>query len=407
MNRAGKIAFVLLMAAASPAVAQTFRPPDPLARPWATAKMNIGPIYFAPTFELSNIGVDNNVFNDEDAPVSDITGTLGMRSLIGIRAGETLILQVTQNNSYNYYRRYRSERSIDNNLTAVLEFRTRFFRPWARLNRAKSSQRIGYEIDERAERKMPALDFGADINAAFRLGVSFAARTSKLQFKDTEVFNGRNLSEALDQKNDAYQGLLRYQLTELSELLIGADYTRDRFLKSPDRDNDSRYYYGGLRIKTGATFTGTATVGYREQIHRLDSVPDFKGVTADVQLTVAPSEAFRIELGGMRDMGSSYLIEYPYIVEEGGSLQFTNRFSEHFDAVVLGRTRALIYDVTTTAEKKPVTERTYVAGFGAGYFPGGGSTRLGFVFERWQRTSPLDGRGFHDNRLSSNYRLSF
>lgn len=407
MSRVGKIAFVLLMAGASPAVAQTFRPPDPLARPWATAKMNIGPIYFAPTFELSNIGVDNNVFNQEDAPVSDITGTLGMRSLIGIRAGETFLLQVTQNNSYNYYRRYRSERSIDNNLTVVLEMRTRFFRPWARLSRMKSSQRMGFEIDERAERKTPVIDFGADINAAFRLGVSFAGRSGKLQFKDTETFNGQNLSEALDQKNDAYQGLLRYQLTELSELLIGADYTRDRFQKSPDRDNDSRYYYGGLRIKTGATFTGTATAGYREQIHRVSAVPDFKGVTADVQLTVAPSEAFKVDLTGTRDMGYSYLIEYPYIVEEGGSLQFTNRFSEHFDAVLLGRARSLIYDVTMTGEKKPLTERTYVGGLGAGYFPGGGAMRIGFIFERWQRNSPTDGRSFRDNRLSSNYRLSF
>jgi len=407
MRRSGKLAVVMLLVG-SPAMAQTFRPPDPLVRPWANAKMNIGPIYFAPTFELSGVGVDNNVFNDETNPKNDITGRLGMRSLVGIHAGEALILQVTQNNIYNYYRRYRSERSIDNSLNFVLEFRTRFFRPWARWDKQKTSQRVGFEIDERAERKSPSFDFGADLNAAFRVGVSFGARRGRLRFKDTEEYRGQNLSEALDQQNDSYQGLLRYQLTELSELLVGADYTRDRFSKSPERDNDSRYYYGGLRIKTGATFTGTATVGFREQDHKLNGVPSFKGITTDVSMGAAPSEAFKLDVVGNRDMGYSYLIEYPFHVEQGGGATLTNRFAEHFDLVLSARARFLMYDKTMTGEAKPFTEKSYVYGAGAGYFVGGGSgARIGFIYERWQRESPMDGRSYHDNRISSNYRFAF
>src|SRR5262249_55672395 len=59
--------------AAVPASAQTFRPPDPGVRPWSTAQMNLGPVYFAPTFELSGVGEDKNVFNDETNPKSDLT----------------------------------------------------------------------------------------------------------------------------------------------------------------------------------------------------------------------------------------------------------------------------------------------------------------------------------------------
>lgn len=393
---------------ASPAVAQTFRPPDPALKPWTTAKMNIGPIYFAPTFELSGVGVDNNVKNEEVNPKSDITGQLGMRSMLGIHVGEAFILQVTQDNRYHYYRRYRSERSVDSKLNFVLEFRTKFFRPWVRWDKTKTSQRVGFEIDERAERKTPAFDFGADINAAFRLGISVAARRNRLRFKDTEEFNGQNLSEVLDQQNDAYQGFVRYQVTELSDFIVGGDYTRDRFQKFPDRDNDSRYYYTGLRIRSGGTFTGTATVGYREQVHRLGSVPDFKGITTDIGMTAAPSEAFKLEVNGSRDVGYSYVKEYPFIVESGVYVAMTNRFSEHFDVILSGRGRLLQYDETMTHEKKPFNEKTFVAGFGAGYFIGGGNgTRLGILFERWQRQSPIDGRSFHDNRISSNYRFSF
>lgn len=407
MSRIGKMAVVMLLIAA-PVSAQSFRPPDPAVRPWATAKMNIGPIYFSPTFELSNVGVDNNVFNDEQSAKSDITGTLGMRSQIGIHVGDAFILQVIQNNQYHYYRRYRSERSVDSGLNFVLEFRNRFIRPWVRWDKPKTSQRQGFEIDERAEVKMPAFDFGADINAAFRLGVSVAGRRNRVRYKDDEAYRGQNLSEALDQQNDSYQGFVRYQLTELSELVVGADYTRDRFLKTPDRNNDSRYYYGGLRIKTGGTFTGTATVGYREQNHQLKLVPDFKGITTDVNLTVAPSEALKLDLQGNRDTGYSYLIEYPFVVDSGASATLTNRFSEHFDVILAGRGRWLHYDETMELVHKPYTERTVVLGLGSGYFVGGGNgARLGLLYERWQRQSPLEGRSFHDNRISSNYRFSF
>jgi hypothetical protein len=210
----------------------------------------------------------------------------------------------------------------------------------------------------------------------------------------------------LDQQNDVYQGLVRYQLTELTDVVVGTDYARDRFLKSPDRDNDSWLYYGGLRIKTGGTFTGTATAGYRQQMHKLKVIPDFKGVTTDVQMSAQPSESFRLDVRGNRDMGYSYLIEYPFLIDEGMGATFTSRFSEHFDVVLVGSGRWLRYDETMTGARQPFKERTLVSGLGAGYFVGG-VTRLGLQFEHWQRQSPKDGRSFHDNRISSNYRFAF
>jgi hypothetical protein len=399
---------VFLLAVAAPAAAQNFRPPDAGSRPWTTAKIDFGPIYMSPTFELTGVGVDNNVFNDESFPKSDITGALGMRTLAGLHYGELLMLQVAQDNTYRYYRRYRSERSIDGTLNLTLELRSRFVRPWVRWERAKTSQRLGFEIDERAERKTPFADFGLDVNAAFRLGISGAARRNRVRFKDTEEYKGQNLSEALDQTNDAYQVFVRYQVTELSDLVFGSEYTRDRFEKSPDRDNDSYFYYAGLRIKTGAMFTGTATAGYRTQTHQKSNVANFKGPTADVDLAMTPSEAIKLQVQFNRDMSYSYLIEYPFITETGGGVTLTNRFSEHLDVVLSARGRWLKYDETTAGTKKPYTERTAVFGIGPGYFVGGGTgTRLGLLFERWQRQSPADGRSFHDNRISSNYRFSF
>ena len=408
MSRVASFAVIALWLSV-PASAQSFRPPDPLARPWATAQMNMGPIYFAPTFELSGVGIDNNVFNDESNPRSDLTGTLGMRSLIGLHLGDVLVFQVTQANSYIYFRRYRSERSIDSGLNFVLEYRSRLFRPWVRFDKVKTSQRVGVEIDERAERKAPNFDFGADFNGAFRLGVSVAARRAKVRYKDDEVTSDlTNLSETLDNQSDAYQGLVRYQLTDLSDFLIGADYLRDRFSKSPIRDNDNHYYYAGIRMKEGAMFVGSATVGFRQQLHKDPTVPDFKGVTADISLSVVPSEFLRVELSGGRDLGYSYQEKYPYFVQQSGGATLTNRFSEHMDVVLSGRGSWLHYDDTIAGLKDPYTDRTMVFGIGTGYFVGGGNgKRLGILFERAQRTSPIAGRSYATNRLSTNYRFSF
>lgn len=408
MTRAALLA-ALSLCLSVPAAAQSFRPPDPLARPWSTAQINLGPVYFAPTFELSGVGIDNNVFNDEANPKSDLTGTLGMRSLVGIHFGEAIVLQVIQGNSYIWYRRYTSERSIDNNLGATLEWRTRFVRPWVRWERTKTSQRVGLEIDERAERKTPNFDFGADINAAFRLGVSFAGKRSRLRYKDTEVTSdGVNLSETLDNQSDSYQVFLRYQLTDFSDFVIGADYLRDRFSKSPLRDNDGLNYYAGLRMNQGAMFSGGATVGFRQQHHLDKSVPNFNGLTASIDLGVTPSEYLRLELGGGRDIGYSYQEQYPFFVQEGANATITNRFAEHVDLVASAKATWLHYNETITGLKDPHTDRTLVLGVGMGYFVGSGNgTRLGILFERAQRVSPIDARNYVTNRISSNYRFSF
>jgi len=408
MSRTAAITFAALLLAAS-ASAQSFRPPDPLSRPWTTAQMNLGPIYFAPTFQLSGVGVDNNVFNEPVNPKSDLTGTLGMRSLVGLHLGEALVFQVTQDNSYIWYRRYRSERSVDSGLNFVLEFRSRLVRPWVRWEKLKTSQRSGVEIDTRAERRTPNFDFGSDFSGLFRLGVSVAARRSRLRYNDTVVTpDGVNLSEALDNQSDSYQGFLRYELTDLTDFIVGTDFVRDRFSKSPLRNNDSYYYYAGLRTKQGATFVGSATAGYRQQRHTDPSVPNFNGVIAKVDVSVIPNEFLKLDVSGGRDLGYSYQEKYPYFVQQDGGATVTNRFSEHLDVVASARATWLHYDETMVGLKDPHTDRTTVFGLGMGYFVGGGNgTRLGILFERAQRVSPIGDRNYVTNRFSSNYRFSF
>lgn len=401
------VAVTALLCWAGSAHAQTFRPPDVKVKPWTAAQLNLGPIYFAPTFELSGLGIDNNVLNSPTNPERDLTGTLTMRSLIGLHVGN-VVLQVTQGNSYIYFRRFQSERSIDSSLGALLEFRTDAIRPWIRWERQKTHQRAGIEIDARAERKIPNFDYGVDLNTFLRLGITAAGRHASVAYAEDEVFDGVNLSQVLNNTSDSYQGLVRYELNDLTDLLVGAEYLRDRFQNSPLRSNDSWYYYGGLRTKQGATFVGSATAGFRRQLHSDPSVPDFSGLIAKFELSLVPSEFVRFDLNAGRDSSYSYQEAYPYVVDQGGTIAMTNRFADRFDLVASAQGQWLRYDKTIGGGSDARTDRTTVYGIGAGFYLGGGTgKRMGFLYEHAQRVSPVDSRNYVTNRISTNYRLAF
>ena len=54
----------LLAAVAAPAAAQDWSRPDPTLEPWRDARLRIGPLFFNPNFQLRDLGIDQNVFND-------------------------------------------------------------------------------------------------------------------------------------------------------------------------------------------------------------------------------------------------------------------------------------------------------------------------------------------------------
>src|SRR5262249_40999792 len=83
--RAFAIAVILL---ARQATAQNVDEPDP-----ARVRVRIGPLWINPTVAMTNIGVDNNVFNepDDQDPKSDFTFTLSPAVDLWLRVGETWV----------------------------------------------------------------------------------------------------------------------------------------------------------------------------------------------------------------------------------------------------------------------------------------------------------------------------
>ena len=71
------VSLVLITASWSVSVlAAAAQAPDP----WASARWHFGPLAVTPIFEISNLGVDTNVFNSVTDPKKDFTFTAGPRA---------------------------------------------------------------------------------------------------------------------------------------------------------------------------------------------------------------------------------------------------------------------------------------------------------------------------------------
>jgi hypothetical protein len=407
MSRLTVAGIVLLLLSAGPVSAQDWKAPDPKAEPWRDAKLKIGPVFFNPTFQIKDFGVDDNVYNDPARPTQDLTGTLAMESLAGLHI-RALLVTVKQSNSYIWFRRERSERSIDGGLKAVAELRLGRIRPWATIERAKTHARGGYEIDARAGRDLPAYDFGSDIRFGWRLGASIGYRSQDVEYAEGETFDGTDLGAALNNTTDQLRGFARYELGTFTSLIAGAERSRERFVTNTLKNADALYYFGGLESSSDAPLGLNLRVGWKEQRHKDPSVPDFKGLVLRGGTTFTVGEFMRLSFDGMRDTGMSYDEVYPYFVEEGGGFNSYIRFAEHFDLKFDAKSSWLKYSKTVTGAEAARTDRTVVAGAEFGYFLGGISgTRVGIRYEYAERTSPIAQKNYVRSRFYSDFRLSF
>ena len=119
MNRQYLVAAGVCLLLASPAAAQT----DPTGGPDpATVRVRLGPLWLNPTIELTNLGVDTNVFNEpqQDNPKQDFTLTVVPKTQLWIRIGPSWVSGEIDE-AVVWYQKYVSERSANTALHDRLE----------------------------------------------------------------------------------------------------------------------------------------------------------------------------------------------------------------------------------------------------------------------------------------------
>jgi hypothetical protein len=377
---------------ASPAAAQT----DPTGAPDpARVRVRLGPLWLNPTIELTNLGIDTNVFNEPaDAnPKQDFTLTVVPKTQLWMRIGPSwlsgeIIEQVV------WYQKYASERSANNTYSIgwKIPLNRLVFDVGAKY--LNTRERPGFEIDERAQRFESSFRGKVEIRALSKTFFGVDATRDKVDYDDSAVFMGTNLQTELGRVVTKAGVTARQQLTPLTSVTMEVSTEQDRFALSPLRDSDSRAVTAAVAFDPLALIKGHARIGYRDFDPLQPGLARYQGLTASVDLSYVLLNMTKFAVQTSRDVQYSYDVNEPYYLQTGVSGSVTQQILGPLDAV--GRAGVANLDYRERAGALDFANRvdqvrTY--GGGIGYHVGS-DLRIGVNIDYTKRTSPLAVRQY-------------
>src|SRR5262245_56596626 len=377
------------------AVAQSTPGPDGGPDP-ATIRIRTGPLAMTPRVELTNLGVDTNVFNEpNDAnPKSDFTFTVTPSIDIWLRIGRSW-LQTTVREDLVWYQEFDSERSA--NTSYIMNWRMYLNRLHVIVtpDYLNTRERPGFEIDARSQR----VEYGAkgevEVRALAKTFFAVNGSWRKIDFDQDSFYLGTSLAFQLNRTMTGAGFSLRHELTPLTSIALNLNRTQDRFEFSPLRDSDSTSITGSVTLDPQALIKGSASFGYRDFEPVVPGVPSYQGTTAlgSLSYTLLGTTRFSVEF--KRDVGYSYDVNQPYYVETGATGSVAQQIFGPFDAVGrLGASRLAYRDSAgANVGFNDRTDRVRTFGGGLGYHMGR-DLRLGFNIDQQHRISQVSQREY-------------
>ena len=192
LSRLRRVTVALLVLAAPPLFAQTEDPSTP-------ATVHFGRFALRPTLALTNLGVDDNVFNESDQanPKRDFTMTVTPATDLWLRLGRAW-LKTTIKEDLVYYQRYASERSVngwyDGSLTVPLN---RLILK-AGGNYLNTRDRPGFEINARSQRQETGFNGSVEVRAMPKTFFGLRGEQTRVNFDKAAVFLGASLQDELN-----------------------------------------------------------------------------------------------------------------------------------------------------------------------------------------------------------------
>lgn len=389
MIRVSTIVLMLVFLARSAAAQQV---PTVADDPVAEAPVRFGALAFDPRVGLTQLGIDTNVFNTVDDPQSDFTFALKPGTDMFLRTGRGLFT-VIGNVEFVYFNEFESERSINSDVLGRYEFRFNRLRPYASASWLDTNQRPGYEIDVRARHYEADYHAGVDLRVASKSTIRVDFRNLDYTFAGDEVFNGQALNEQLNRTLKAIELGWRQRLTALTTWITRFTRETERFEFDDFRNSDSFRFSSGFELGQFALIRGSAFVGFRS-LTPADGgiIPEFAGVTADVDVSYTAPTRTRLSAAVDRDIQYSYEDRTPYYIQTGWTGTLTQRIIGRWDVQLSGGRDRLAYQALVPA----IDARTdFIGRFGGGIgYTFGEQMRFSFDVNSYHRSSELPGREY-------------
>jgi hypothetical protein len=231
---------------------------------------------------------------------------------------------------------------------------------------------------------------GLDLRFSPRLIVHADGEQTRQDFEHRE-FRGAELDRQLNRTTDTIRAGVKLALTPITSLNLAGSTARERYQYSPGRDAESLGVTVGLETKPSALLAGSASVGYRRFNALSDSVPDYRGLIADVGMSYTLFDRTRFGVTGRRGLEFSSELESPYYVITSGGLLLTQMLGHGWDVQVgaSGETlsyRTFIDPKTAISAGRADHVDSVSGGFG---FKVGDTGRFGFEVSHVARRSPV------------------
>lgn len=398
------MAIASLLLASATARAQTADEPDP-----ATVPIRFGPLWVKPTVALTNIGIDNNVFNQPDDlnPKSDFTFTATPAADLWLRMGRTWVIgRLTED--LNWYQTYASERNTSTGYS--IGWRVPLTRVGFKVDAARrnASDRPGFEIDARVPRTEDRFNGLVELKTFSKTFIGVTATRLRTDYDENSAFQGTSLRFQLNRTTTGYGLSLRHELTPLTSISLTAGRSEDRFEFSPLRDSTSTNISGNVTLDKFALIRGGATLGYTDFHPEAPGLADYQGLTGAVNLsyTLLGSTRFGFEFG--RDVQYSYDVNQPYYLQTRFAGSIAQQIFGPLDVVVRGSIATLAYRDRVGAAVAVSNRVDDVDSYGGGIgYHLGRDTRLGFNVDQSNRTSDVSSRQYKNLTFGSSVTYGF
>jgi hypothetical protein len=306
-----------------------------------TGVINLGRMRIAPGMVVSELGTDDNVFNESENPKKDwvFRGRPDVSMFTKVRFAQ---LSTYVGSELVYYDKYKDQRS------AGLEYRGRLdvlggrLRPFIGGGHTRVRNRPTSEIDTRSERTLQEVSAGVGYDLGTFSRVYFSAIDFETRYRDA-FEEGVELSDSLNQDNRTYSIGVQTALTPLATLTASGGIQQDRFKHSPLRNSERKIGDMQLLIRPEAVLSGEVSLSY-QAIDPVDPlIEPFRGVTTRVGVTYALLEIGRINVSLLRGFEYSFDESEGYYKELTASLSYTHRLFNEFDFQLNGSLSWLDY----------------------------------------------------------------
>lgn len=366
----------------APAAAQGLIEALPASEP-TTFGYRLGPLAINPGFQVRELGVDTNVFDEPTNPKKDYVLGFSPTMDMYARLGFTQLFG-SMSTDLTWYKKYSSERGASRQGRLRLDFGLARLRPSAGAAWVEMRERPNPEIDLRARRLLTELQLKAGYEISPLVRVYVGGQTGKTRYRDGEVFEDVALDAVLNRNTQSAEGGVVIAATPFTTVTVNAVRSRDRFESAPLRNSESTSGNFTASFGTDAILRGQTRIGFKQFVPVDPDVKTYKGLVSSTTLSTTGFWRGRIDLTLNRDVDYSFEEASAYFVSSVLDLTYNQRIAGAWDFEVRGSRAWLDYSAIDGAERD---DTRIIYGGGVGYNLQNLS-RIGMAWEYSERQSP-------------------